>query len=87
MIGKTVVRLPKDGGGSGIVLYSGYSTPDVMYISNNYHIKTLQFSDGGIIVKAIRLLYSRTGKQIGEAFSGYVASSASELLSKYPHIR
>lgn len=87
MIGKTVVRLPKDSGGSWIVLYNGYTTPDVMYISNHYYLKTLDFGGGETMVKAIRLLYSRTGKQIGEASSGYVASSASELLSRYPHIR
>lgn len=87
MIGKTLIRLPKDSGGSGIVLYNGYTTPDVIYISNNYYLKTLEFSSGDTIVKAIRLLYSRTGKQIGEASNGYMAKSASELLSKYPHIR
>lgn len=87
MIGKTEVTLPLDGGGSGITLNAGYTSKDIKYISNRYYLKTLKFTGGDVIVKAIRLLYTRTGKQAGEAFDGYMASSATELLNKYPFIK
>ena len=72
---------------SGTLLLNGSKWQDVKYISNNYFIKILTFSDGSTRVKAVRLFYSRTGKKIGELTSGYSAKSATELLKQYPWLQ
>ena len=78
---KTVVKLYTVP--SGTLLYNGAKWQDVKYISDKYYLKTLTFGGGETMVKAIRLFYSRSGKQIGELTSGYSAKSAAELLKKY----
>jgi hypothetical protein len=78
---KTIVKLYTVP--SGTLLYDGVKWQDVKYISDKYYLKTLTFSGGDTVVKAIRLFYNRAGKQVGELTSGYSAKNASELLKKY----
>jgi len=72
---------------SGTLLYKDIKWQDVKYISDNYYLKTLSFSNRETIVKAIRLFYNRTGEQVGELTSGYSAKSAPELLKQYDWLR